>query len=82
MGSDFYNSRIRIAANGTVQLYVLRTSTAVGAAYTVPGLVIQPGAKYKLRFQVKGSTPTTLSAKVWASTDTEPAPGRSRATTR
>ena len=73
VGAEFYNSRIRIAANGTVQLYVLRTSTAVGAAYTVPGMVIVPGTHYKLRFQVNGTSPTTLSAKVWKASDPEPA---------
>jgi PKD repeat protein len=73
VGVDQYLLRARVAGDGTVQLYVLRNAVAVGAGYTVPGLVITPGAAYTVAFEVKGTAPTMLSAKVWPAGQAEPA---------
>ena len=40
---------------------------------TVPGLTVSPGDQLRVRFQVSGTTTTTLLAKVWRSGTAEPA---------
>ncbi len=72
VGTEQYLLRTRVGADGSVILNVMRGATAVGAAYTVPGLTIVPGATYKVIFDVTGTGPTALSAKVWRATDAEP----------
>lgn len=72
VGSDAYSVRAQIAADGTVKLVVLRNATNIGAAYTVPGLVVTPGTVYSLAFEAAGTNSTTLSAKLWKASDTEP----------
>jgi len=39
---------------------------------TVTGLTVSPGDGLRLRFTVSGNNPTTLRAKVWRATATEP----------
>ncbi len=73
IGTDFYAGRLVIAANGSVKLYLLRDSSALLAAYTVPGLTVVPGSHYKLSVLVSGISPTMVSAKVWKVGDAEPA---------
>ncbi|MDN3496858.1 PKD domain-containing protein, partial [Planococcus sp. APC 4015] len=73
VGSEQYLLRLRVAANGSAMLHVLRGGTAIGAAYTVPGVTIVPGVKYHVVFDVTGTSPTTLAAKLWRAGTTEPA---------
>ena len=72
IGSDFYAARIVIAPDGSVKLYLLRDTSALAAAYPVPGLTIVPNTHYKLSVLVSGTSPTSVSAKVWKASDTEP----------
>ncbi len=67
VGADQYLLRVRVAADGSVMLHVMRGGTAIGASYTVPGLTITPGTAYSVVFQVSGTAPTTLTAKMWKS---------------
>ena len=73
VGAEQYLLRVRVAADGTVQLLAMRGGTAIGASYTVPGLVIVPGTVYTVAFEVKGTSPTSLSGKMWKASDPEPA---------
>ena len=75
IGTDYYVAQLRLAANGSIRLYLLRnTGSSVGASsYLVPGLTVVPGARYKVNLEVKGISPTTISAKVWRASDLEPA---------
>ncbi len=73
VGVDQYILRARIAGDGTVQLYVLRNGTPIGAAFTVPDVVIAPGVAYTMKFQAQGTGATSLSAKMWATAAAEPA---------
>ncbi|MDN3497515.1 PKD domain-containing protein, partial [Planococcus sp. APC 4015] len=73
VGSNQYLLRARIATDGSVILHVMRNGTAIGAAYNVPGLTITPGETYNVVFEVKGTSPTALTAKVWRAGTTEPA---------
>jgi PKD repeat protein len=72
VGSDQYVGRIVIQPSGAVRLYLLRNWDALAAMYTVPGLTIVPGQKYKLSVLATGVGPTTVAAKVWKSTNAEP----------
>jgi len=45
----------------------------VGTATTyTPALTFVPGTHYQLSMEVKGISPTTVSAKVWKTLDAEP----------
>ncbi len=73
-----YRVRLRIGRTGAVQLALTKldgssTESVIGGQITVPGLTYAPGSDLKIRFQVSGTAPTTLNAKVWASSGTEPA---------
>ncbi len=73
VGANQYLLRARIATDGSVILHVMRGGTAIGAGYTVPGLTVTPGTPYTAALEVKGTNPTAISAKLWKSTDAEPA---------
>ncbi|MGV8909826.1 MAG: PKD domain-containing protein, partial [Propionicimonas sp.] len=71
-----YRAKVKVAANGVLTLYLVKvingtettlTSTAIGAAfnYTV-------GSTLQIRAQATGTSPTTVRAKVWKTTQTEP----------
>ena len=73
-----YASHARVTAAGTVVLSLgALTGTATGISLTpqivVSGLLIPAGAAMNSRVQVYGTNPTTVRAKVWAVTATEPA---------
>jgi PKD repeat protein len=74
-GND-YRLKIRYLAGGSVAAYVVHTvagvETVVGSA-TVPGLTVAAGDVLRARFSVSGNSPTTLRAKVWRASSTEPA---------
>ena len=77
IGTTDYRAKVKVAANGVLTLYLVKviagaettiTSTALGAAfnYTV-------GSTLQIRAEATGVSPTTLRAKVWKTTQTEPA---------
>ena len=74
-GND-YLFKLRYQAGGSVVAYIVRvvggTETVLGSM-TVPGLTVSPGDQLRVRFQVSGTTTTTLHAKVWRSGTAEPA---------
>lgn len=71
VGSDDYRARVRLNADGTATLQIMRGGTAL-RTLLVPGLTPAVGDKLTIRLQVTGTAPTTLRAKVWASGQTEP----------
>ena len=71
VGSDFYAARLRIAADGTGRVYLLHNSTQLGGTF-VPSFTFVPGQSYSLAIQVTGTSPTTVSAKLWKTSDPEP----------
>jgi hypothetical protein len=73
-----YRLRLRFPVGGGVKLSVVKvvgstTEVQIGSEVTVAGLTYTPGAMYTIRFDVSGTSPTTLQAKVWAAGTTEPA---------
>ncbi|WP_304412825.1 PKD domain-containing protein [Cellulomonas sp. HZM] len=68
---DAYGGRIKLLADGTVQLHVNKPSGTI-AGGTVPGLTFAAGDKLKVRLQVDGVSPTTVRAKVWRAGSDEP----------
>ncbi len=71
-----YRVQAKIQSNGSVSLSLRRvvagTNTSL-AAVTVPGLTYTADQQLRIRFQIQGTGPTTLRAKVWAVGQTEPA---------
>ena len=73
VGTENYVARLRLQADGGAKLYLLRGSgTALGTFYT-PNLTFAPGERYRLSLEVKGTSPTSVSAKIWKASDAEPA---------
>ncbi len=72
VGTDTYASRIRVSADGTAKLYLLQNALGLGSAFTLP-FTVTPGTKYNFVVAVKGTSPTTVSAKAWPVGGTEPA---------
>jgi PKD repeat protein len=74
VGSDYYNERLRLQADGGGKLYLLRgAGDSVGAAVYTPTITFTPNTHYRLALLVKGQSPTTISGKIWKVGDTEPA---------
>jgi len=76
IGTTDYRAKVKVASNGALTLYLVRvvngaettmTSTTLGAAfnYTV-------GSTLQIRAEATGVSPTTVRAKVWKTTQTEP----------
>lgn len=73
VGATNYIARLRLQADGGVKLYLLQDgATSIAPVLQVP-LTIVPGEKYVLSMEVTGTTPTTVKAKVWKQSTTEPA---------
>ncbi len=73
-----YDARIRLTPTGGVAVELTKyagsaTATAIGSEVTLPGVTFTPGTQIKVRFQVSGTSPTTLKVKVWAAASPEPA---------
>ena len=73
-----YRLQTRLRADGLVGVSILRTSaagaqTVIAPEVTVPAYTFVAGDLLNVRFQVTGTSPTTLRAKVWPATLTEPA---------
>lgn len=71
--SDSHSYRIRawMRTNGTVWLTTERDGTVL-EAQAVPGLTWSEGDSLKLRAEVSGTSPTTIRARVWKASDSEP----------
>jgi PKD repeat protein len=83
VGNDAYGARVRLAADGSVQLHATRevagTTTAV-AGGVVTGLTFAPNDQLLVRTQVQGVSPTTVRVKVWKAGTTEPTDWRATIT--
>ena len=77
IGTNDYRAKVKIAANGALTLYLVRVinnaettlaSTNLGADfnYTV-------GSTLQFKVQATGTSPTTVRAKAWKTSQTEPA---------
>ena len=74
VGSADYRLKVKVLPNGGVTVYAVRlsgTETTL-ASVAVPGFTLPAGAFLNTRLQVIGGAPTTIRAKVWLSTTTEP----------
>lgn len=70
-----YRAKFRVASNGVVSLWLTKTIAGVETVLSstaVPGLSITAADQLSVRFQVAGTNPTTLKAKVWRTATTEP----------
>lgn len=72
-----YRARVRVNASGVVIVALTKldgsaTETVIGSQVTVSGLTYAPGSDLKIRLRVAGGAPTSLSAKVWAGSGSEP----------
>ena len=72
VGSQNYAANVWVKSTGAVAL-VLKQGTTVLSNTVVPGLTYTPGTSISLRLQVTGTSPTTIRAKIWPSSQTEPA---------
>src|SRR5215218_7906212 len=72
-----YWGRVTVNPAGQVAASLLSvragTQTTVLGSVVVPGVTYTPGLQLKMRFQVTGTSPTTLRLKVWPASGTEPA---------
>jgi hypothetical protein len=75
--TTYYRIIVRIAANGQVFLQasavVNGVESGIGSEVLVPGLTHTPGAFIRVRVQVTGTNATTIRARAWAESGTEPA---------
>ncbi len=71
-----YRLRVRYQSNATLVAYLVRVvnnADTVVAWTNVNGITVAPNDVFRLRFQVSGTTTTTLRAKVWRASAPEPA---------
>ncbi|WP_207345149.1 PKD domain-containing protein [Arthrobacter sp. E3] len=73
VGTSSYGARVVASSTGYVQLHLQLNTDTLLKTVTVPGLSLVSGDKLQLRLQVTGSSPTTISAKVWKTGTVEPA---------
>ena len=72
VGDTAYLSRVRILADGTTYLQLMRDSSSL-ESIVVPGLTYTAGDTLQMRVQAFGTSPTTVRAKVWKAGTSEPA---------
>lgn len=74
VGSADYRMKIKIDPGGAVTVSAVRVAGSEAAlqSLVVPGLTYSNGARLNTRLQVIGTSPTTVRAKVWLSSSTEP----------
>ena len=73
-GND-YRFKLRYVAGGTIAASITRSVGGVEtslAATNVTGLAVNPGDVLKIRFQIAGTNPTVLAARVWRAGAAEP----------
>ncbi|RXZ73295.1 PKD domain-containing protein [Agromyces albus] len=71
VGASLYGARVRVNPNGSVVLHVVRDSTALSGG-TLSGITVAAGTQVRLRVQVEGTNPTTIRARAWLASATEP----------
>ena len=72
-----YRVKVKVTTAGAVTLTPIRTTstgteTSLAAESRVGTIVLQPGTKLKVRVQVTGTSPTTVRARAWLASATEP----------
>ncbi|WP_315095892.1 PKD domain-containing protein [uncultured Cellulomonas sp.] len=77
-GAGDYRLKIALSSGGGVSARLYRTNaggteTAVSAAVTATGVTYTTGTVLATAFEVVGTSPTTLRAKVWNAAQAEPA---------
>jgi trimeric autotransporter adhesin len=76
VGASEYRGTARVQANGTVQALVVRrlgtTDTNLAVVNAVPGITLVAGQSLSSRFEVTGTSPTTLRLKLWLTGTPEP----------
>ena len=75
-GVGDYRAKVRVLSTGAVAIYLGKTVDAtetVFSSVTVSGLTYAAGETLNLRMQVTGTASTSLKAKIWKSTASEPA---------
>ncbi len=76
---NYYSATVTVNADGSVTLNVSRTVAGTGsvlASTKITGLTVTGGMSLQIRLQVTGTAPTTLRARVWASSAAEPSTWR------
>ncbi|MER7447909.1 PKD domain-containing protein [Microbacterium sp. NPDC097977] len=71
-----YRAKVRVASNGVVTLWLTKTiggTETILTTTTVSGLSVTAADQLSVRFQATGTNPTTLKAKIWRTSATEPA---------
>ena len=76
-GAGDYRAKIRLESNAQVSLQLVRvaangTETALSPLTTVAGLTYNPTIGVRIRLRATGTSPTTLRARVWSGSATEP----------
>lgn len=72
VGAEAYGARLKLLADGSVQLHVTRGAGTVINGGTVAGLTFDGGNALRVSLEVVGSAPTTVRAKVWKVGEAEP----------
>ena len=72
-----YRVRARFAPDGKVYLALVKINVSsaeqlIGAEVLVSGVTYTPGTQYGIRLSTVGTSPTTLSAKIWPAAGAEP----------
>lgn len=73
VGSSDYRLKVKVAPSGLATVSAIRVNggeTTLASAST--GITYTAGAVLRTRLQVTGTSPTTIRARVWLSTSTEP----------
>lgn len=78
VGGSVYSARLRLEPGGVIRLYLLRDQSLLGS-HVLPGAYVA-GEELVLRLRVSGTSPTTLAAKIWRASGTEPSAWQLQAT--
>jgi len=73
-----YRAKLRLLPGKPVGVQITKlagttTETSVAREILLPGVTFTPGSALRVRFQVTGTSPTTLRMKVWPAGTAEPA---------
>ena len=71
VGANRYLARVWLRPDGSVWLVIHQGSTTI-ATQPLSGVSYSAGTSYKLKVSIVGLSPTTISAKFWASAAAEP----------
>ena len=76
-GAGLYQAKTRLLASGGVSIGLERLDasnavTTLTPQVTIPGLTYAAGTVLRVRIETVGTSPTTIQARVWRASDTEP----------